>query len=319
MAPVKPGFRPSASVHQSRPVVPWRHAKQHTGFRCAPALTALNRSVQNKAVSIDGANMARPLAVDRDHDLVEMPRVAELRGSPTDLAAIDPSERLRPAPDGLMADDASARRQQVLDHPQAERKTEIEPDSLLDDVGREPVAAINGFRCRHHCAQRADVRRHFVNLTVPLFVRLAVAFEIVLSLIESVISQPLRHLTKRAVHGRDEYGFGVGFQNGNRIWSLLQDLQGVAADKNVRSMPGLLDQIHSIQPIAFAQHEIDDHEIGFVELRRRHRTRLGRPGRADGMPHFDKHFAKQVSDQIVVFHHEDTACLRVSATAPPFS
>jgi hypothetical protein len=33
MAPVKPGFRPSASVHQSRLMVPWRHAKQHTGFR----------------------------------------------------------------------------------------------------------------------------------------------------------------------------------------------------------------------------------------------------------------------------------------------
>jgi hypothetical protein len=66
-----------------------------------------------------------------------------------------------------MADDDSARRQRVLDHPEAERKTEIEPDSLLDNFGREPVAAINGFRCRHHRARRADVRRHFVNLTAP--------------------------------------------------------------------------------------------------------------------------------------------------------
>jgi hypothetical protein len=30
---------------------------------------------------------------------------------------------------------------------------------------REPVAAINGFRTRHHRARRADVRRHVVNLT----------------------------------------------------------------------------------------------------------------------------------------------------------
>jgi hypothetical protein len=45
-----------------------------------------------------------------------------------------------------MADDDPARRQQVLDHPQAERKTDREPDSLLDDVRREPVAAINGCR-----------------------------------------------------------------------------------------------------------------------------------------------------------------------------
>ena len=88
-------------------------------LRCAPALTALNRSVQNKAVRIDGANMARPLAVDRDHDLVERPRVAELRGSPTGLAGAGLSERLRPAPHGLVADDDPARRQQVLDHPEA--------------------------------------------------------------------------------------------------------------------------------------------------------------------------------------------------------
>jgi hypothetical protein len=35
-----------------------------------------------------------------------------------------------------------------------------------NDVRREPVAAINGFRTRDHRARRADVRRHFVNLTV---------------------------------------------------------------------------------------------------------------------------------------------------------
>jgi hypothetical protein len=67
-----------------------------------------------------------------------------------------------------MADDDSARRQQVLDHPQAERKADREPDSLFDDVRREPVAAINGCRTRHHRAQRADVRRHFDNLILPL-------------------------------------------------------------------------------------------------------------------------------------------------------
>ena len=67
-----------------------------------------------------------------------------------------------------MADDDPARRQQVLDRPQAERKTAIEPDSLLDDFGREPVAAINGFRTRDHCARGAHVRRHFAALTVPL-------------------------------------------------------------------------------------------------------------------------------------------------------
>jgi hypothetical protein len=138
--------------------------------RCALTLSALKEGVQNKAVSIDGANMALHLAVDRDHDLVEMLLVAELQGAPTDLAGVDPSERLCPAPHGFVADSwltIIPRCQQVLDHPQAERKAEIEPDSLLDDYGREPVAAINGSPRRDHRARRAHIRRHFVKLTAP--------------------------------------------------------------------------------------------------------------------------------------------------------
>ena len=37
-------------------------------LRCAPALTALNQSVKNEAVSLDGAPQPTHLAVDRDHD-----------------------------------------------------------------------------------------------------------------------------------------------------------------------------------------------------------------------------------------------------------
>jgi hypothetical protein len=48
--------------------------------------------------------MALRLAVDRDHDLIEMPLVAELRRAPTDLAGADPSERLCPAPHGFEPD-----------------------------------------------------------------------------------------------------------------------------------------------------------------------------------------------------------------------
>jgi hypothetical protein len=80
--------------------------------------------------------MALLLAVDRDHDRAAMPLVAELRRTPTDLAGAGPAERLRAAPHGFIADDDPARRQQVLDHPQAELKADREPDSLLDDVRR---------------------------------------------------------------------------------------------------------------------------------------------------------------------------------------
>jgi hypothetical protein len=48
--------------------------------------------------------MALPLAVDRDHDLVEMLLVAELRGAPTDLAGADPAECLSPTRHGFVPD-----------------------------------------------------------------------------------------------------------------------------------------------------------------------------------------------------------------------
>ncbi len=140
-------------------------------LRCAPALAALNQGAENKAVSIDGANMALRLAVDRDHDARRDATCRRtearaegscLRGS---VRTSEPSTiRFR---GWFMADDDPARREQVLDHPEAERNAEIEPDSLLDDFGRELIAAINRFRCRHHHAQIADVRRYLVNLTVP--------------------------------------------------------------------------------------------------------------------------------------------------------
>ena len=136
-------------------------------LRRVPTLAALNQGAGNEAVRIDSANMALRLAVDRDHDLAEMLLVAELRRAPPDLVGVGSSERLRPAPHSFVTDDASARRQQVLDHPQADRKTDREPDGVFNNVRREPVAAINGCQCRDHRARKADVHRHFVNLTAP--------------------------------------------------------------------------------------------------------------------------------------------------------
>ena len=46
------------------------------------------------------------------------------------------------SPDCLVRDNNPSGRQHVLDHSQAERKTEIEPHGVGDDLGRETMAAI---------------------------------------------------------------------------------------------------------------------------------------------------------------------------------
>jgi hypothetical protein len=67
-----------------------------------------------------------------------------------------------------MADDNAAGGQQIFDHPQAERKSEVEPDRLAYDLGGKSVTAIKGFiehRSYRLSSPRADGD---VNVTVPL-------------------------------------------------------------------------------------------------------------------------------------------------------
>src|SRR5271165_942165 len=151
---------------------PWRAgllsdqlAQEFFGGAAVP--TGLNQSVKNEAIGVDRAPEPMLLAVDRDHDLIEMPFVAELRSPTPDLVGVDPAEFLRPRPHCLVADDDPARRQQIFDHPQAEGKSEIQPNGVLDDLRREPVAAINGVCRLDHQRPIANIRRNFVNLTVP--------------------------------------------------------------------------------------------------------------------------------------------------------
>jgi hypothetical protein len=42
----------------------------------------------------------------------------------------------------LMADDDAADGQQIFDHPQAQRKSEIQPDRVANDLGGKPVTAM---------------------------------------------------------------------------------------------------------------------------------------------------------------------------------
>ena len=52
------------------------------------------------------------------------------------------SKMVHPAAHGLVGDQDAAFRQQILDVAEAQREPDIKPDRLLDDFGREAVAAI---------------------------------------------------------------------------------------------------------------------------------------------------------------------------------
>ena len=79
-----------------------------------------------------------------EHDLIQMPLVADPGKAATDLVGERLTELARPLSDGFVADDNAAGRQQLLDHAQPERETEIQPDGMADDLGREPITRRSG-------------------------------------------------------------------------------------------------------------------------------------------------------------------------------
>lgn len=70
-----------------------------------------------------------------------MPFVANPRKAATDLVGKLLAELARPLSDGFVADDGAARGQQLLHHAQPERKAEIEPHGMADNLGWEPIPA----------------------------------------------------------------------------------------------------------------------------------------------------------------------------------
>ena len=79
-----------------------------------------------------------------EHDLVEMPFIADARKATTDLVGELLAEFARPLSYRFMADNDAAPGQQFLHHAQTEWEAEIQPHGMADDLGREPVPAVAG-------------------------------------------------------------------------------------------------------------------------------------------------------------------------------
>ena len=64
----------------------------------------------------------------------------------------------------------ATRAQHLFDHAQAERKAEVEPDGVADDLARKAVAGVGGLGCGCHAGHRpiaAFPAKPRPKLTVP--------------------------------------------------------------------------------------------------------------------------------------------------------
>ena len=97
---------------------------------------------------------------DHDDDLIEVPFVARAGQPPPDLVGQRLAELPGPLPHGLVADDDATGGQHFLDHAQAEREAEVEPDRVADDLRREPVTGVGGTGGRRHLARLLGLLSH---------------------------------------------------------------------------------------------------------------------------------------------------------------
>src|SRR5688572_17860896 len=81
-------------------------------------------------------------SVDLEKDFVEMPLVARLCPSASELISIRWAELVAPAPDRFVAQLHSPECHHQLHIPEAHAEVEVQPYALRDDLFREPITTI---------------------------------------------------------------------------------------------------------------------------------------------------------------------------------
>src|SRR3984893_12581817 len=102
----------------------------------------LDQHVEDLALGVDGSPQIDHAAIDFQIDLVEMPDGVRLRPAFTQVSRDHGSKMVHPAAHALIGHQDPALGKQILDVAETQGEPDIKPDRLLDDFGREAVAAI---------------------------------------------------------------------------------------------------------------------------------------------------------------------------------
>ena len=103
------------------------------------AASRLNQEVQHFAFVVDSAPQPVFPAADLDDHLVEMPARTGARTAAAKIAGDQPPELQKPASYGLVRHVDAAFSKQILDIPKRKREPSVEPNRVLDDLGRKTM------------------------------------------------------------------------------------------------------------------------------------------------------------------------------------
>ena len=117
--------------------------------RRAPVPAGLDEEVDQVTVLVDRTSQILTLPVDRDEDFVQAPRIAE----PT-LSALQPpgvvgAELPAPLPNRFVRHDDAPFGQQILDIPEAQAVSVVQPHGVADDVRWKAMPQVAGATSVH--------------------------------------------------------------------------------------------------------------------------------------------------------------------------
>ena len=118
----------------------------------------LDQHIEHVAVLVYGPPEIMQFASDADEHFIQKPFVPGLRPPPLERPGIGAPEAQAPFTDGLEADHDASCREDQFDFPHAQTEAVVQPDSLIDDLGRIAEAPI-GIGWRAHAQNRATDRR----------------------------------------------------------------------------------------------------------------------------------------------------------------
>jgi hypothetical protein len=106
---------------------------------------ALDQDIQNLSFAIDGAPQINQTPLNLQIDFVQMPRCVRLRPALAKTRGNQGSKMIDPSSHSLMGDCDAAFHQQILDVTEAQSESDIQPDRLLNDLGRKAVTGVADF------------------------------------------------------------------------------------------------------------------------------------------------------------------------------
>ncbi len=109
-----------------------------------PITVRLDENIDHVTILINGAPEILAFALDRDEDLVQVPRITEATLPTLQATGVLRTKLEAPKPDRLVRNCYAAVRQQILNVPEAHTESMIQPYGVADDFCWKSISAVAG-------------------------------------------------------------------------------------------------------------------------------------------------------------------------------